>query len=262
MTHVFVFDIDGTLTEPRQPMTPGMAAFLSDLALRYPVYLVTGSDWPKVLEQVPTWVRDDIRGIFTCAGAELWQNDQRVSAREVKFPDALIDTFRTLAAASPYPFRFGRHVERRTGMVNVTVVGRNADEAARKAYRAFDDAYGERARIVEELSAQFPDFSYAVGGDISIDIAPAGWTKAQVLPQLLEWHPDTPITFFGDRVCEGGNDLPLAEALWAMGDGHGAVNVSGPKETLESLAEILIEGPTDAHAALGCPAADPMRWVA
>lgn len=241
MTSVFVFDIDGTLTEPRQPMSPGMAACLADLAHRHPVYLLTGSDWPKVLEQVPDWVRAEVRGIFTCAGAEFWMGDAQVYAKQATIPEELIGRFGELAKASPYPERFGNHVERRSGMVNVSVVGRNASDGERKAYRDYDDHTGERANIVATLTAEFPGFHYSVGGDISIDIAPDGWTKAQVLPDLLTWHPEAVITFFGDRMSVGGNDLPLAEALWALDSEHGAVGVSGPGETLMSIAEFLVE---------------------
>ena len=50
----FLFDIDGTLTPPRQKMEGGYAmSFLSWMANKN-VYLVTGSDRKKILQQDET----------------------------------------------------------------------------------------------------------------------------------------------------------------------------------------------------------------
>ncbi len=242
MTSVFIFDIDGTLTAPRQPMSRSMADFMERFAGSAAVFLVTGSDWPKVCEQVPERVRRLCQGIFCCAGAEHWRDEQRIAHRPFEFPEDLIVRFTGLVNVSPYPYRLGRHVERRTGLLNVSVVGRNADRKARAAYRKYDDQTGERGWIVEQLRLHFPDFDYSIGGDISIDIAPRGWSKAQVLPTVLAEVPDAAIRFFGDRMEVGGNDLPLADALGALAGDHVAFAVAGPDDTQSRLAALTEEG--------------------
>ena len=44
----FLFDVDGTLTEPRQRMTEEFALFFSDWMEGKDVFLVSGSDFPKI----------------------------------------------------------------------------------------------------------------------------------------------------------------------------------------------------------------------
>jgi len=48
-----IFDMDGTLTEPRQPISNEMIEVLRKLPNSYKKYLVTGSDMAKVEEQIP-----------------------------------------------------------------------------------------------------------------------------------------------------------------------------------------------------------------
>ena len=54
MQRIFMFDIDGTLTPARQQMTEEFTKFFLGFCKDNVVYLVTGSDHSKVLEQVPT----------------------------------------------------------------------------------------------------------------------------------------------------------------------------------------------------------------
>ena len=61
---IYLFDIDGTLTEPRQKMSDNhVLAFLSWMTNKN-VYLVTGSDYPKVKEQLPDSVVRKCNGVF------------------------------------------------------------------------------------------------------------------------------------------------------------------------------------------------------
>ena len=53
MSNVFLFDVDGTLTLPRQRMTNDFADIFRTLVRSQPVYLVSGSDLEKLKEQVP-----------------------------------------------------------------------------------------------------------------------------------------------------------------------------------------------------------------
>eukprot|EP00002_Diphylleia_rotans_P017966 TRINITY_DN3480_c0_g1_i3.p1 TRINITY_DN3480_c0_g1~~TRINITY_DN3480_c0_g1_i3.p1 ORF type:complete len:132 (+),score=33.11 TRINITY_DN3480_c0_g1_i3:57-452(+) len=47
-----LFDIDGTLTEPRKIITPEMKQFLKELRQRVSIGVVGGSDFPKQKEQL------------------------------------------------------------------------------------------------------------------------------------------------------------------------------------------------------------------
>ena len=49
--------------------------------------------------------------------------------------------------SSKYPKRFGNHIEDRVGMINFSVVGRNADQEAREEYSSFDKEVNERTFV-------------------------------------------------------------------------------------------------------------------
>ena len=52
MSKNFVFDVDGTLTHARKEMTPEFKTWFLNWMKNKNVYLVTGSDRPKTIEQV------------------------------------------------------------------------------------------------------------------------------------------------------------------------------------------------------------------
>jgi hypothetical protein len=55
-------------------MTEDMVEFFLDFCKNNVVYLLTGSDWKKVQEQVPPEILACVKGTFTCSG-----NDYRDS---------------------------------------------------------------------------------------------------------------------------------------------------------------------------------------
>ena len=48
----FIFDVDGTLSDSRQLMDPEFKAWFLEFMSREKVWLVTGSDYEKTLEQL------------------------------------------------------------------------------------------------------------------------------------------------------------------------------------------------------------------
>lgn len=56
------------------------------------------------------------------------------------------------------PAMRGTFVEFRTGMINVSPVGRNASTNERNEFQAWDKKSGCRATMVEALKKEFPDF--------------------------------------------------------------------------------------------------------
>ena len=63
MDRIFIFDVDGTLTPSRLPMTKKFQKFFEQWAIKNRFYLVTGSDLPKLQEQM-SGVEIHTYGIF------------------------------------------------------------------------------------------------------------------------------------------------------------------------------------------------------
>ncbi|WP_157750288.1 hypothetical protein [Sinorhizobium fredii] len=233
---ILLFDMDGVLTEARQPMTVEMAQLVIAAASRHSSYIVTGSDCEKVREQVPPDVLGWLAGVFTCGGNEFWFAGDCVFGARHDFPSEMVEAIEALLKASPYPVRTGAHVERRAGMLNVSVVGRNADPLQRLAYAGFDRTALEREALAATIMTRFPGYEAVLGGDISIDIVPKGRTKAQVAGLLPSKGP---VYFFADRLDPGGNDWPLAKALRAASPANRNFRVNSPKDTKVFLEALL-----------------------
>ena len=124
--------------------------------------------------------------------------------------------------------RAENNIEERVGMINISTVGRSASKVLRKEYHAWDQASGERLDIVDELSYKYPDLSFTIGGEISIDIYPNGKDKSQVLDDM-----EGETIFFGDRCEKGGNDFTIA----TMADQ--SFNVNSWRQTYEILNKML-----------------------
>ena len=235
---IYVFDVDNTLTPPREAMREEFRAPFVEFCRSNPVYLVTGSDRGKLSQQLPEDVIRACSGVFTSAGSEFETGGRIIYHHDHEFPDELIDWLDDALGESRYPVRCGRHIEYRTGALNVSTVGRAADKPARKAYLAWDQVNRERASLCDRIEQAFPDYEAHVGGEISVDISPRGWNKARIIIPIRERHGDAAITFMGDSIHPGGNDWPLAEALRAGSSANVVVPVANWLETASQLAQI------------------------
>lgn len=232
---IYVFDMDGTLTPPRRPMESSFADKFLPFLLRNMAFIATGSDLAKVREQIPQQVMDGFEGIFCSMGNLLWSKGNIVYKNEIEVPPTMIEMLENYRRNTKYPYQvFPNYIEKRTGMLNFSVLGRNCPYEERERYKAWDADNGERKSIQKELLNSFPGWEIAVGGSISIDIVPKGYGKSQIAVYLRKNNPGRRIVFFGDRTMPGGNDYELAQALAKM-DNTKTVQISGPEEVLEIL---------------------------
>ena len=227
---IYLFDIDGTLTPARQPMSKDFAAFFVDFCRKEPVYLCTGSDWDKVREQVPERILKLVKGMFTCSANEYWYWEEgkddgpnrpgfseftKMHSFTAQFdpPPELIADLNLFLESSDCPVKTSNHVEERTGMINFSVVGRGCTQEQREEYAAWDREHGEREKICSVLRKKYEQLSFNVGGQISIDISPIGNDKSRAVKFFREWYEDARIHFFGDKLQPGGNDYPVLKEL-------------------------------------------------
>ena len=62
----FVFDVDGTLTLSRRKIDAVFQRWFLEFCYDNNVYLVTGSDYPKTVEQVGTSIAENVKRVYNC----------------------------------------------------------------------------------------------------------------------------------------------------------------------------------------------------
>lgn len=206
MKTAYIFDVDGTLTPSRAQIDPGFSSWFLDFQSKNDVYLVTGSDYPKTVEQVGIDICDASKMLFSCCGNEARTGSEILYRNEWDGTPELIAALEHELAIASFHIRTGQHIEIRTGLINFSVVGRGANKDQRKQYVDFDSTRAERRSVVSRLSQRFHDVDFAIAGETGIDIYPMGKDKSQILRYI---HADRTV-FFGDAIWPGGNDYPIA----------------------------------------------------
>lgn len=229
---IYLFDVDGTLTSPLSEIDEEFADIFLNWARPRNVYLVTGSDIIKTQQQLFDSFIDQCKGIFTCSGNVFYSKGRKVFENKLRLPDNFIkDLELYLEQGTTWRTKMGPHIELRPGMINFSIVGRDAPPSLREAYYKWDQETQEREDIVDYITNLYPEFEVSIGGQISVDIYPAGKNKAQVVDKIQQLHgTNANIVFVGDRNTPGGNDWPLAQRLEAM-EGCEWYQVSSYEET-------------------------------
>ena len=225
----YVFDVDGTLTPSRGTIDTAFKTWFLDFARKHKVCYVTGSDRDKTIEQISEELFNIAVYSFNCAGNDVYQNGQLTYSSDWTLPDSAWIWLRNELDQSSYKARYGRHFEQRTGLLNFSIVGRNAKGSQRTAYYEWDCVHKERADICNRFNRQFPELQAQIGGETGIDIFEKGCDKSQILNTLYGY-----IEFFGDRMDPEGNDRPLSDAIIDRNTGV-CYNVKNWQETWHIL---------------------------
>ncbi|VDK40212.1 unnamed protein product [Taenia asiatica] len=240
-----------------------MYEFICELDRKVTVGLVGGSDLCKIREQMGgSAALHRFKHVFTENGLVAYQYDQLICSKDIashmgeETLQRLINFILRRLSEINLPLKRGTFVEFRKGMLNVSPIGRSCSQAEREAFYAYDKEYKIRETLVKVLRNEFADcgLEFSIGGQISIDIFPAGWNKCFCL-QFLEDY-DT-IHFFGDRTMEvgrrfahpnlslsveqtivtfdeGGNDFEIFSHPRTVGH-----SVLGPEDTKKQLQELF-----------------------
>ena len=230
----FLFDVDGTITPSRKEIVHEFWAPFLIFCRNHDVYLVTGSDRKKTLEQLGLDICYTAKRVYNCSGSDAYERDVNVYRDICELPKEVEKFLEDELAYSCFPIRNGVHIERRPGQVNFSILGRGKDPSVgREEYIKWDTERLERVDIVDRLRNAFPDLAITLGGQTGIDIGPKGSDKSQI---LRDFTKDDELYFFGDKMNEGGNDYSLAIAIANNMMGQ-AYHVKDYKETWELLTK-------------------------
>ncbi|MBI5207946.1 MAG: hypothetical protein HY934_09160 [Candidatus Firestonebacteria bacterium] len=243
MRTAIMFDVDNTLTPPRQPITKSMVEILKNLSV--PFHVVAGSNFSLLNEQYfkPLFAlgfRKQFEA-FISNGAIHYKCDysksisiELVSEFNIKkhlgdddynflikiLEKALeIEKFQLL-----FPIKIiGERISDRISMVNFCPIGRVEKEnlevqANRKNFSEFDRKSGYRKEIMEYLNRELStlinkkNLVIMLGGQTSFDIGIADQDKTNAIRTLLKEGVER-LLFIGDALFEGGNDYVIRKFI-------------------------------------------------
>ena len=205
----FIFDIDGTITPSRKKIEHEFWAPFLIFCRNHDVYLVTGSDREKTVEQVGLDIFYTAKRVYNCSGSDVYEKNKNVYRDDWELPLDVEKFLLDELDYSQFPLRNGNHIERRPGGVNFSILGRDKDPMlGREEYIKWDKERLEREDIADRLRNHFPELNVQIGGQTGLDIS--NKDKSQI---LRDFSKDDDIHFFGDMMQEGQNDYPLAMAI-------------------------------------------------
>jgi phosphomannomutase len=243
---LLLFYIDGTLTESRKVMKENMLECLKKASSYDDIDLATvgGSDLPKAREQLQSSI-DFFKFNFTENGL-VYLDDKKELHKVDKLINYLgYDKFKEFVnfclkyiADLDIPVKTGTFVELRTGLVNISPIGRNCTQEERDAFVIYNKEHHILETFRETLLKNFGEkfgLEISIGGQISFDVFPIGWDKRYCLKFVEKLYDN--IIFFGDKGYYGGNDYEIMtnERITR------GVKVKSPENTIELINKIIEE---------------------
>ena len=256
-TTMVLFDMDGTLTEPRSSLDKDLVPLLEDLSEKAEIGIVTGSDYEYLKQQIGFLMdRSKIRyklHLLPCNGTKYYpppstaSEDHALKFEKDMFEELGSERFRNLMTCIlevqehisklRIPLT-GHFVDYRGSMINWCPIGRNANSEQRSQFVSMDrdqapsmrEAYLSRLKIKTEYTCN--GVVCKLGGDTSFDIYPTGWDKTYALSHFRNYKE---IFFVGDRCEPNGNDYEIYQAL-----GKNSYETVSTKETMEIIKEIIM----------------------
>lgn len=243
---VVFFDIDGTLTESKQRMTPPMAQKFSALLSQTKVALTSGGMKELAQTQIVAHLGDDANlsnlYLLPTSGAQLlihtnggWNTvyEELLSKEEVaRVESVLLEAARETGAIDFSRESYGERIENRGSQVSLSALGQQAPVSEKEAW---DPTREKRDTLLGYIIPLLPDFDVKLGGLTTVDVTKKGINKAYGVRKLSEYLSISisDMLYIGDALFPGGNDEVVKET------GMKTKQTSGPDETMELISAIL-----------------------
>lgn len=225
---VIAFDLDGTLSASKSPITDDMSDLLDRLLEKYQVCVMSGGKFeqfetqflarlkadPARLERLhimPTCGTRYYRfeeGKWTQKYAEDFTDLQK--AKIIKALNEGIDHFGYREKKT-----WGDIIEDRGSQITFSALGQDIvahlGDKGVKLKEEWDPTTEKKNKLRDYVAKLIPEFEVRVGGGTSIDITKPGIDKAYGITKLLNMLSISKedILFVGDRLQVGGNDYPV-----------------------------------------------------
>jgi len=274
MKMALVFDIDNTLTYPRQPIDKTMTEVLK--RLRVPFSVAAGSHLLLLKKQFFSPLYDfgfcGQFAAFLSNGAVHYYCDyshemsiELVSEFNIQAHlgeadynclwKKLAETLEMEEFLLPPSLKIVDHrIVNRGSMINLCPIGRKELEDSdaqcnRTKFVEFDRATGYREKVLGHLDQELAflihekQLKITLGGQTSFDIGIVGQDKTKPVRMLLDDGFEK-VIFIGDALFEGGNDAAINEFIkaWPMKSECPveAIQVNSPSDTIDIIHKLKV----------------------
>ncbi|MBE5800621.1 MAG: phosphomannomutase [Clostridiales bacterium] len=203
-------DLDGTLTQHKQPMSPRCRETLVKLGEKYKLMMVGAGQVYRIFNQMEHFPIDIIGNYglqYATYNPETKDLDMQ---RNETLPTSDRETIERKVTALREKHGFttfaGDNVEYHpSGCLTFPILGTKAVQADKLA---FDPDRSKRRKIYAEVCEAFSDYCVFVGGSSSFDMAPKPYNKFYALDLYCKENglAHENVLFIGDDYGTGGND--------------------------------------------------------
>ncbi len=230
MKKLIAFDLDGTLAPSKSHFDPRMVEMFNRLLEKYHVCVISGAKYELFQRQFLKQITDDPEqlerlhllpttgtryyrfkdGAWNQVYAEDFTPEQKrmiIEALEKGWEEAGEKIDKT----------YGPTIEDRDSQITLSPLGQEVvaelGDKGLELKESWDPDMKKRARVVEVVSKELPDFNVKVAGLTSIDVTIPGVDKAYGMSKLMEATGFTKeeILFMGDKIVPGGNDYAVEQ---------------------------------------------------
>ena len=203
------FDLDGTLTQHKTPLSEEHKQVLDQLGKKYKLLMAGAGMCHRIFNQMNQYPID-ILGNYGLQYAEYNPETKDIEIKKnAVLPcdrESVDKRVTQLRHRYGYTEFAGDNVEfHASGCVTIPLLGTKAKSEDKLA---FDPDRSKRRAIYEEVKELFSDYIVFVGGSSSFDMAPAPYNKAYALAQYCEEYgiAHDEVVYVGDDYGPGGND--------------------------------------------------------
>jgi phosphomannomutase len=252
---IVLFDMDGTLTEPRASIQENMIVAIANLLESSEVGIVTGSDSDYVFQQCKIlfenkYIDKTKLHLYPCNGTKAFKWSIESGSYEEVYSISMIEELgqdaynsilssclhhqSSIATIHNLPYT-GTFLHYRGSMLNWCPIGRSANLDQRSSWIKNDSHHKIRDHfhklLVRDISKAGIPVTVALGGSTSFDIYPNGWDKTYVTKHLTGYK----IIFVGDKCTGTGNDKTLYDLLQPAD----SYETKSPSMTIELIEKII-----------------------
>ena len=207
---VIAMDLDGTLTQHKQPLPLETRAALTALSRQYKLLMVGAGQVQRIFNQMEKFPIDIIGNYGLQYGTYNAETGEMDIQRNLTLPQANRDEIEKKVAALREKYGFtqyaGENVEYHvSGCVTFPLLGTAAKIEDKLA---FDPDRKKRSVFYQDVKETFPDYTVFIGGSSSFDFAPFPYNKYYALDRFCKDNGlrHDQVVYVGDDYGPGGND--------------------------------------------------------